>query len=240
MDHYKKLTPEEAQRYKESRPEYPGKLFEILRASCHDRDLAWDCATGCGQAAAHLADWFRTVVATDASGPLLAVRKRCPNIGYANARAERAPLPDASVDLVTVAQALHWFDLPHFFAEARRVLKPCGLVAAWCYFLPGVDPRVDAAVSRLFHEVLGGHVPPQTELVRGRYDAISLPFEEVVRMELEMVERWDLHRLALYLRTWAGTGGYRSKTGPGTDRGGQGTNLSAAGAIRTSPGRYAG
>jgi SAM-dependent methyltransferase len=153
------------------------------------------------------------VVATDASRGQLESRRSGWNLRYALARAERAPLADGAADLVTVAQALHWFDLPAFFTEARRVLRPGGLLAAWCFFLPEVNPVVDAAVSRLYHEVFDGYMPPQVGLVIDRYRTVSPPFGEVARTEVDMVERWDLDRFARYLGTWAAVAYCREQTG---------------------------
>ena len=199
--------------YAASRPEYPNHLFEFLDSLSPGHDLAWDCATGNGQAAIPLTRSFRLVVATDADAEQISCAKARPRIQYALARAVRAPLADASVDLVTVAQALHWFDLPRFYLEVGRVLKPGGLFAAWCYFLPNVNEVVDSAVSRLYYEVLKHYWPRQVKLVEERYETIPFPFDEVATRTLPMNGHWDLHRLVTYLGTWGVVERYKSKTG---------------------------
>ena len=200
-----------ARAYAESRPDYPDHLFDFLDSLGPGHDLAWDCATGNGQAAVPLARTFRSVVATDADAGQISYAKAHPRIQYSVAPAERAPLGDASVDLVTVAQALHWFDLPKFYVEVGRVIKPGGLLAAWCYFLPSVSPEVDAAVSRLYYEILRGYWPERVKLVEERYESIPFPFEEVARWALPMVGRWGLPRLVAYLGTWAAVERYESQ-----------------------------
>jgi len=124
-------------RYAAYRPDYPAALFAWLADQCVERDTAWDCATGSGQAALGLAPHFSRVIATDASAEQIRHAEIHPAIAYRVAPAEASGLADRSVDLVTVAQAAHWFDLPRFYAEVTRVLKrggysPCGATAAWC------------------------------------------------------------------------------------------------------------
>jgi SAM-dependent methyltransferase len=199
--------------YAATRPDYPDHLFECLDSLSPGHDLAWDCATANGQAAIPLARTFRSVVATDADGGQISYAKAHPRIRYAVARADRAQLPDASVDLVTVAQALHWFARTEFYAEVGRVLRPGGVFAAWSSFLPSDCPEVDAAVSRLYHEVLKDYWPCQAKFVEERYESIPFPFEEVARRTLPMVGHWGLPRLAAYLGTWAAVPRYVRQTG---------------------------
>src|SRR4051794_13093173 len=129
--------------YREFRPAYPPELFAFLAGVSPRRELAWDCGTGRGQPAVGLAEHFAKVFATDASAQQLANAEPHPGVEYAVAPAEKCPLPDGSVDLVMVAQALHWFDHDRFYAEARRVCRPAGLLAATCYFAPSVAPKID-------------------------------------------------------------------------------------------------
>ena len=129
QDHFSPV----AATYARARPGYPPALFAWLAHSCAARDLAWDCATGSGQAAVGLRPWFARILATDASAAQLEQAQPDSGIDYRLAPAEHSGLPAASVDLITVAQALHWFDLPRFHREVRRVLKPDGLFAAWSY-----------------------------------------------------------------------------------------------------------
>ena len=142
--------------YASSRPRYPSALFAWLATIAPRRTLAWDCGTGNGQAATALARRFARVIATDASAEQIANAAPNPRVIYRVAASERSGLPGGCADVVTVAQALHWFDLPRFWDEARRVLRADGVVAAWCYGLATVDPAVDDAVSA-FYRSLAAH-----------------------------------------------------------------------------------
>jgi ubiquinone/menaquinone biosynthesis C-methylase UbiE len=126
-DHFSRL----AAQYAEFRPRYPGALFDLLARVGPARELAWDCACGSGQATLDLVERFGSVVATDASAQQIAAAKPHPRVEYRVARAEDSGLESKSVDVITVAQSLHWFDRPAFYAEARRVLRPHGVLAVW-------------------------------------------------------------------------------------------------------------
>src|SRR5205823_14795537 len=115
--------------YRRFRPTYPPRLFEVLADWSPALRLAWDCGTGNGQAALALAEWFERVIATDRSPEQIAQATPHPGIDYRVAPAEDSGLADSSVDLVTVAQAVHWFDLHRFYAEVRRVARPRALIA---------------------------------------------------------------------------------------------------------------
>ena len=200
------------QDYPCARPAYPPALFGHLASLCPASDLAWDCGTGTGQAAVPLAECFDRVVATDAQPGQLSRAEPHPRVVYARAKAERAPLPAASVDLVAVAQALHWFDRPAFYAEADRALRPGGLLAAWCFFLPTVAPGVDAVVARLYHEVLKDDWPPEVREVEDGYARVRLPFDPMPPTRFEMVARWELDRFALHLGTWSAAERHEART----------------------------
>jgi ubiquinone/menaquinone biosynthesis C-methylase UbiE len=141
--------------YAKYRPDYPRELFAYLASLTPTRQWAWDCGTGNGQAAVGLAAFFDRVVATDASEKQILNAERNARIDYRVAPAGRSDLDSSSIDLVTVAQALHWFDLDAFYIEAKRVLKPRGALAAWCYNLLEIAPEIDAIVNRFYHEIVG-------------------------------------------------------------------------------------
>jgi SAM-dependent methyltransferase len=205
QDHFSGHAPQ----YEAFRPIYPAALFAHLAALAPGRDLAWDCATGNGQAALAIAPYFRSVLATDASPQQIAQARPHASVRYEVAPAERAPLPDAAVDLVTVAQALHWFNRPRFYAEVRRVARPGGILAAWSYGLHAISPEVDAVVHRLYAEILGEYWPPERRWVEEEYKTLWFPFEEVVAPSFPMTERWDFARLLGYLGTWSATQRYQ-------------------------------
>jgi SAM-dependent methyltransferase len=199
--------------YTASRPSYPAELFAYLAGLAPARDLAWDCATGGGQAAADLAPLFRAVVATDASPQQVARARPHAKVLYAVARAEAPPLATASADLIVAAQALHWLDAPRFFAEARRVGKPGAVLACWCYGLNTIAPDLDAVLRHLYHDVLGPYWPPERRLVEAGYATIPFPFDELDPPPFRMARRWGLPRFLDYLDTWSSAQRYRAATG---------------------------
>ncbi len=196
------------------RPRYPDRLFAYLATLPPRRKLAWDCATGSGQAAIGLAKHFERVVATDASAAQIAAAELGPRVEYRVAPAEASGLEPGSVDLVSVAQALHWLDRPAFYAEARRVLRPEGVLAAWTYGFPTLeDPRADAVFRRFHAETIGTCWPPERALVDMGYRTIDFPFAEIEPPEFEMEAKWTLATLLGYVRTWSATTRFQSAHG---------------------------
>jgi len=199
--------------YARYRPGYPTALYDWLASLPAGRALAWDCATGSGQAAAGLAERFRRVAATDFSPAQIARAAPRPGVEYRVAPAEASGLPAAAADLVTVAQALHWFDLPAFYAEARRVLAPGGAVAAWCYNLLDTGPRINAVIGRYYSQVVGEYWPPERRLLEAGYRTLPFPFREIEAPRFEMTAEWTLDHLLGYLGTWSATERYRRVRG---------------------------
>lgn len=202
-----------ADRYEAYRPTYPEALFIYLTSLAPVHGLAWDCATGNGQAALALTPHFDAVVATDASPQQIAQAHRHPKVTYLVAPAERTPLRDASVDLVAVALALHWFDLDRFYGEVRRVVRPGGVLACWTYHLQKVSPEIDEVVRRLYADILEPFWSPQIRHIEDGYRSLPFPFEEVTPPRFRLVQTWDLRRLTAYMGTWSGSQSYRKGTG---------------------------
>ncbi|MGB5354156.1 MAG: class I SAM-dependent methyltransferase [Woeseia sp.] len=198
--------------YASARPTYPDALFEFLASSCRARDCAWDCATGNGQAALQLARHFTKVIATDASEQQVLASTPHERISYRVAAAESSGLADASVDLVTVAQALHWFDVDQFFVEAARVLTSGGVLAVWGYGLCQVTPAVDRIVLDLYDE-LDPYWPAERSIVDSGYSGISLPFAALDCPVFSMHVDWDAAAMLAYLETWSATQRCRADTG---------------------------
>ncbi len=192
-----------AKEYARFRPTYPDALFERLARLCDRRELAWDCGTGSGQAALGLARHFRRVAATDASFFQIAHAPSAQGIFYVVCTAERSALREGSVDLVAVAQALHWFDFAEFYAEARRVLTPDGIIAVWSYGLPSVNGAIDELVRSFYRDVVGPYWPAQRRFVEDGYRSIPFPFPEVELPPLGLEAEWDLERFVGYLGTWS-------------------------------------
>ena len=202
-DHFSTI----AENYARFRPDYPDALIDWVAAESPGRRRAWDCGAGNGQAAVALARRFDLVVATDLSASQLAAAAPHDRVHRVTARAEASALAGASCDAVVVAQALHWFDLEAFYAEARRVLVPGGLLAAWSYGLlrlePDAMPHLDAVVRTLYHDVLGPHWPVERRLVDSGYRDMVFPSPELRPPAFHMERRWSLDELVGYVRTWS-------------------------------------
>ncbi|MGH8224981.1 MAG: class I SAM-dependent methyltransferase [Gammaproteobacteria bacterium] len=200
--------------YAEARPGYPPELFAWLADEAPKRECAWDCATGNGQAARALAEHFARVIATDASAEQVANAHPHPRIAYRVAPAESPDLEPQSVDLVTVAQAVHWFDRPRFYAAARKALVPDGLIALWSYDLLTIVPAIDAVISNFYDgSLIGPYWPPERRLVDERYATLDFPFEEIAAPDFHMRQSWTLAQVLAYLGTWSGAQRYRRAEG---------------------------
>ena len=201
-DHFSSLAND----YAAFRPTYPAELVASVAALAPSRALAWDCATGNGQSALLLADHFERVLATDASESQLALAKPHPRVEYRVALAERSGLADASVDLVTIAQALHWFDVPRTFAEINRVLKPRGVVAAWCYHLAKVDAAIDPVVWEFYDGRVGPFWPTERKHIAAEYRDFEFPFAEFGDLDARpwcMRATLTRERFLGYVATWS-------------------------------------
>jgi SAM-dependent methyltransferase len=201
--------------YARFRPTYPATLFAWLAEQAPGHGHAWDCGTGNGQSARGLAAHFAAVTATDPSAEQIRNAFPHPRVTYRVAPAEDPGLAAASVDLVTVAQALHWFDLPRFFAQAARVLRPGGVLAAWCYGLVRVSPAVDPLLERLYDGTVGPYWPPERALVDEEYRSLAVPdgFVRVEAPAFVMEQAWTLDDLLGYLGTWSAVKRYAAATG---------------------------
>ncbi|PHV13192.1 class I SAM-dependent methyltransferase [Chitinimonas sp. BJB300] len=209
---FKDHFSQQSSAYAQYRPSYPAALFDWLAGVAPSLQLVWDAATGNGQAAVALAEYFERVIATEPSQGQLANAEPRPNIEYRIEPAEVSSLPDASVDLITVAQALHWFDLPRFMQEADRVLKPGGVLAVWCYEVFSCDPKVDAIISEFYHGTIGPYWPPERRWIEQGYAGLVFPHPHLETPTLQMALSWDLAALVGYLGTWSATQRYKEDT----------------------------
>lgn len=205
VDHFSGVAAD----YAAHRPGYPAELFRWLASVTPQSRLAWDCACGSGQAARSLADTFARVVATDASSTQIFSASGPGSVVFAVAPATSAPIADHAADLVTVAQALHWFANNEFFDEVRRVVTPGGVFAAWTYGLPRIsNPAVEDSMLRFYSETVGPFWPPERRLVMEGYASVELPMEELHTPEFPMDARWTLPQLLGFLRSWSATARY--------------------------------
>ena len=192
--------------YAQFRPHYPAGLFDYLAGLVPKNSTVWDCAAGNGQATLDLAARYDRVIATDASREQIAAATPQPNIEYRVAPAEQSGLPDAAVGLITVAQALHWFDLVRFYAEVDRVLVPGGVLAVWAYGINQVEGgAVNELVQDYYMNVVGPYWPPERKLVEEGYQSIPFPFGEITPPPFRMEARWTLDELLGYFSTWSAT-----------------------------------
>ncbi|KQK04108.1 putative methyltransferase DDB_G0268948 [Brachypodium distachyon] len=212
------LFLKQAKQYAATRPAYPPELFEFIASKTARHDLAWDVGTGSGQAIAPLAKLYKEVVGTDTSAQQLSYAPPLPNVRYVHTPADlplagihAAVAPPSSVDVITVAQAFHWLDLPRFYADARSVLRaPHGVLAAWCYTEPRVDAggAVDAAFWRLY-EASQPHWAPNRKMVDDEYRSVEFPFDPVDGeahtgpFEFSTERRMDLDDYLTYISSWS-------------------------------------
>jgi len=204
-DHFSRL----AAQYSAFRPAYPPAIFDYLAQLCRDRQSAWDCACGTGQATLALAERFDAVIATDASAQQVAAAHTRPNVTYRVAPAQESGIESQSVDLVTVAQALHWFDLDPFYGEVQRVLKPSGVLAVWTYGPLQVDGKgIDALFQEFYWSIVGPYWPPERRFVEAGYRGLAFPVAEIAPPSFNMEAHWERAHLLGYLRTWSATARY--------------------------------
>jgi ubiquinone/menaquinone biosynthesis C-methylase UbiE len=202
-----------AKAYAAFRPRYPRELFDYLASIATNHHRAWDCGAGSGQATLDLAERFDEVIATDISAEQIARAPTRDNVRWLVAPAESVPIEPTSVDLTTVAQALHWFDHDRFYAEVRRVSAPGAAIAAWTYAPPRMDAEVGAALRRLAYETVGAYWPSERQYVETEYRTIPFPFERIESPRLSIREEWTVEQLAGYARSWSSTARYVAARG---------------------------
>ncbi|MCB9290124.1 MAG: class I SAM-dependent methyltransferase [Lewinellaceae bacterium] len=194
---------EQAAGYARFRPHYPRALYEAIFPLVPRFQRAWDCGTGNGQVALELAGRFKEVEATDLSEKQIRNASAHEHISYSVQAAEEATFPRGYFDLITVAQAIHWFDFGRFYAAVNRVLRTDGLLAVFGYNLPEVEGRAGDAVRYFYREVVGPYWDPERRYIDEAYLTIPFPFEEIPFPPLEMAYHWNFHQLAGYLKTWS-------------------------------------
>jgi len=191
------------------RPTYPKALYDYLLSLVKYKKAAWDCATGNGQVARVLAQHFEKVYATDISEKQLSQALKVPNIYYRVEPAEQVSAVADSFDLITVAQAIHWFNFEAFYAEVKRTLKPDGLFAVIGYGLMNIDKKVDQEVFKLYEDILGKYWDPERRYIEEAYKTIPFPFEEIVAPHFQIKTTWNFKQLIGYLNTWSSLQHYK-------------------------------
>jgi SAM-dependent methyltransferase len=199
--------------YAQYRPKYPEAIYAYLASIVPGNSLAWDCGTGNGQAAIGLAKYFDKVHATDASAEQISHAYAHDKVDYRVEAAEHVSLDASTVDLVTVAVAIHWFNFDEFYLEVKRVLKPDGILAAWTYSLTEISPRIDELIHQYYSQILSGYWPERIHYLEERYETLPFPFEEIVHPYFAMEVNWTLDQLAGFLDSWSATQKYKAQKG---------------------------
>ena len=199
----------QAAEYERYRPGYPSALFEFLAGLAPRHERALDVATGNGQAALGLAGHFEEVHATEPSATQLREARPHARVTYRREAAEAIGSPGGHYDLVTAAQAAHWFDWTRFYPEVRRVLRPHGVLALWTYELFRAGGSVDRVVDDFYRDVVGPYWPRERRHVEERYASLPFPFAELVAPDFQLVTHWTCDTALRYLGTWSAVQRYR-------------------------------
>jgi len=208
-DNFSKNSPE----YAQFRPKYPVELFSYLKNILEQKETAWDCGTGNGQVAGRLANFFKRVEATDISQQQLDNAVKVSNINYSLQTAEKTNFPDNTFDLITVAQAIHWFDFSQFYKEVNRTLKPGGIIAVIGYGLFKSNKLTNDLINHFYRDIVGPFWDPERRYLDDGYRSIQFPFKEIQTPDLEMEFSWDFEHLIGYLKTWSAVKHFQNKHG---------------------------
>jgi ubiquinone/menaquinone biosynthesis C-methylase UbiE len=210
----KDLFSQQASLYAKYRPVYPVELYEYLLSLVTEKNTAWDCATGNGQAAAVLADHFQKVYATDISEKQLQQAVLRDNIVYSVTAAEKTPFGDNQFDCITVAQAYHWFDFTAFHKEVTRVAKPGAIIAVWGYGLVScVEEKLNSFIGTFYRDTVGPYWDKERKWVDKHYASIPFPYEELPPAGFTIAVSWTKDDLEGYLNTWSSVQHYMKANG---------------------------
>jgi SAM-dependent methyltransferase len=205
MAESKDLFSSQAHLYAAFRPTYPEDLYAFVFQHLDKHEHAWDCATGNGQVATRLSDYFLRVSATDISLAQLSKATPRPNIDYRVGSAEDSGFASASFDLITVAQALHWFDVQKFNVEAARVLKTGGVLAVWGYGNLLISGKIGEMIEQFYFHVVGPYWDPGRKHVETAYEHLPFPFKRIPSPRFAINVRWTPAHLEGYLQSWSAT-----------------------------------
>ena len=213
MAFFKDLFSAQSSDYARYRPRYPEALFDWLAGQTARKGLAVDLGCGSGQASVALAGRFEFVIGVDPSQAQLDNAAKHERLAYVCAPAEKTGLAGGGADLVTVAQAFHWFKRPEVYGEMKRLSHPGAVLAIWCYELTKVSPRVDAAIWKLYYDHLDTYWEPERKLVEEGYKNVDLPFKELSVPKFPMREEWTLEQFRGYISTWSPLKRFRMEKG---------------------------
>lgn len=208
-DRFSKLSG----KYAAFRPTYPQALYDFILSHVKNRSTAWDCATGNGQVAKDLAPHFDKIFATDISIAQIESAVRLPNVEYSVSQAHESGFPSSTFDLITVGQAIHWFDIPAFYEEVKRVAKPDAVLAIWGYGLLKINPGLDELMNDFYVNIIGPYWDAERKLIDARYRTIPFPFDEIQTPEFDFSFEWTMAQFEGYLTTWSAVQKYITATG---------------------------
>jgi hypothetical protein len=194
--------------YAAFRPTYPPELYDFIFRHVRGRNAAWDCATGNGQVARYLSPHFREVYATDISQSQIDEAFRAENIFYSVSAAEKTFFPDHRFDLITVGQAVHWFNFDDFYNEVKRTATTEGLLAIWGYALLTVDRVIDELFRDFYTNTTGPYWDKARQLVENEYRNIPFPFKEIACPQFTIKATWTLDQFVGYLNSWSAIQNY--------------------------------
>ena len=203
----------QSDKYAQFRPDYPDGLYDYLLSLVPARKAAWDCGTGNGQVAQKLAVFFDKVVATDISQQQIDNAVVHPKIEYSIQAAEKTSFPDKSFDLITVAQAIHWFDFDAFYREVNRTMKSKGVLAVIGYNLPEVSPAVDGVIAGFYRDVVGPFWDKERKYIDEHYRTIPFPYQEIRPPAFDNTLEWSFEHLIGYINTWSAVKHYEKSKG---------------------------
>lgn len=196
--------------YAKYRPSYPDEVYEFLKKNLSAFDKAWDCATGNGQVAKRLSEFFKHVEATDISSQQMTQAFKRPNINYSVQPAENVSFNNASFDLVIVGQAVHWFRFEKFYSEVKRCLKPDGMIVLMGYQLLSIDSETDKVIRHFYDDVIGSYWDEERRYLDENYRTIPFPFTEMKTPEFQITYSWTIEYFLGYLRTWSAVKHYEN------------------------------
>jgi hypothetical protein len=205
---FKDYFSKQAAEYAKYRPGYPTELFEYLNSITDSHSRAWDSAAGNGQAALGLTPFFDEIIATDASEKQIINAVQHPKIKYRVAPSESSGIGPSSVNLITVATAIHWFNLEKFYAEVKRVANRGGVLAVWNYAEANVNDAVDNLLYKFLYETIGSYAAPEFWRGINMETEIGFPFQRIDAPEFIITRNWDLHDYLNFIMTWSPTQEY--------------------------------
>jgi len=203
----------QASEYSKFRPQYPDEMIGYVVTFVKNKSLALDIATGNGQVASKLSPFFETVYGADISQKQLDNAIPADNIIYQLSAAEKTIFENQKFDLITVAQAVHWFDFDVFYREIYRILKPDGIFAVIGYGLFSTNPDSDVILNHFYYNIVGPYWDKERKYLDDNYETIPFPFDEIPVKKFENQLNWTFEELTGYLETWSATQHYISKNG---------------------------